>query len=202
MKKLTLAALLATVSSVACATPATTFDNVAISYASWKVDDIHFSLKGMALDGTKLITEHLYINAQILSVGENDTSSGPIQDIDVKEQKLSLGYRLELGAQTDAYAQFGFVRQSVDSEALYDDIIDNASESDNGNSILVGVKHNFGKFEGGVFAERLNGGGDNETSTIYGVDGRYKFTDNFHAVAQYGKESDFNSYKVGVSYAF
>ena len=66
MKKLTLAALLATVSSVACATPATTFDNVAISYASWKVDDIHFSLKGMALDGTKLIMTRLPVRSKIL----------------------------------------------------------------------------------------------------------------------------------------
>ncbi len=202
MKKLTLAVLLATVSSVASATPATTFDNVALSYVSWTFDNIHFSLKGKAFDGTALITDHLYANAQIISVSESDTSSGPIQDIDVKEQKLSLGYRFELGAQTDAYAQFGLVRQSVDSEALYDDIIENSSESDNGTSILVGVKHNFGQFEGGVFAERLNGGGDDETSNIYGVDGRYKFTNHFHAVAQYGIESDFNYYKVGVSYAF
>jgi len=202
MKKLAIAVLLASASTVAVAKPATTYDNVALSYVNWKFDDVDLTLKGFAFDGTKLMTENLYVNTQIIVVGDQESAFGSTYDLDTRELKISLGYNLSLAEQTDAYVQFGLVRQSVKTETRSNNYREFDTESDSGTSILVGVKHNFGKFEGGVFAERLNGGGDDETSNIYGVDGRYKFTDNFHAVAQYGKESDFNYYKVGVSYAF
>jgi hypothetical protein len=75
MKKLAIAVLLATASTVVVAKPATTYDNVALSYVNWKFDDVDLALKGFAFDGTKLMTENLYVNTQIIVVGDEKTLS-------------------------------------------------------------------------------------------------------------------------------
>lgn len=204
MKKTLLAVVLATVCGVASANVKNTYDFIDVGYAGVKVDDadIDVTFSGLVLEASKLITENVFVTGQLAKVEDSGVDSGVTYDWDVNLLKVSVGYRFGIAPATDLYGQVGYARQKDTINAAFSGQRISESETGDGYLVKVGLKHSFGRFEGGLFAERSDFGGDYEASTFVGVDGRVKFTDRFHGVVSYAKDSDVAQYKIAASYAF
>ncbi|HAT41043.1 MAG TPA: hypothetical protein DCS87_04860 [Rheinheimera sp.] len=202
MKKLLLAAVLSSVCSVALAETKNTYDYVNLTYNSFDVNEADSKYTGLGLEGSKLLTENVFVTANWFSVEDADTVPGAVYDFNIDQLGVAVGYRHALNAQTDLYAQLGYVRQEMSADIAYNNQLVSDSETETGYQLKAGVKRSFGKFEGGVFLERLDAGGDADATTSIGLDGRYAFTDQFHGVVGYAKDSDVAQFKLGVSYAF
>lgn len=202
MKKTLLAVVLASVCSLANANVKNTFDFVDAGYAAFKVDDANVTFSGFAIDGSKLLNENIFVTGQWASVNDTVIMFNVPVKVDITQFKAAVGYRHSIGNGTDAYGQVGYASQKLKSSASLNGVSASDSESADGYLAKLGLKHNFGRFEGGAFVERIDLGSDFDASTFVGVDGRFKFTDNFHAVASFAKDADVAEYKVGLSYAF
>lgn len=202
MKKTLIAALLMTACSSAFADTKNTYDYVDLAYTNVDIKEADASYTGLGLDASKLLTDNIYVAGQYFSVEDADTTQGVVYDLNLSLLSVAVGYRTEIGASTDAYAQAGYARQKIENDFAFGNQLVSESDSVSGYQLKAGLKHKFGDFEGGVFVERLDGSDDVESTTYLGVDGRYAFTDSFHGVVGYSKESDISIFKFGVSYAF
>lgn len=202
MKKTLLAVVLTSVCGFVSANETITYDFVDAGYAAFKSSDDDVTFSGFVVEGSKLLTENVFVTGQWASVEEDIVLFNVPVNVDTNQVKLSVGYRYGLASATDVYGQLGYARQKNDYSASIDGVSASDSDSEDGFLVKLGLKHSFGMFEGGIFAERIDLGGDYEAATFFGVDGRLKITEQFHGVLSYAKDSDVSEYKIGVSYAF
>lgn len=202
MKKTLLAVLLAGMCGYASANAQPTYDYVDVGYAGLKSSDDDTTFTGFLVEGSKLVSDNVFVTGQWASVEESFVVFNVPVDADVTQIKLAVGYRYSVAPSTDVYGQLGYARQKLKVSASSGGVSASESESDDGYLAKLGVKHSFGRVEAGVFVERIDLGGDYEAENYIGIDGRVKFTDKFHGVVSYAKDSDVSQYKIGVSYAF
>ncbi|MCF4010670.1 outer membrane beta-barrel protein [Rheinheimera sp. UJ63] len=202
MKKTLLVVVLASVCGAANANVNNTYDFVDVGFAGVKVDDSDSTFNGFSLAASKLITDNVFVTGQLAKVEDSGADSVEIYDWDVNLLKVSVGYRYGIAPATDLYGQVGYARQKDTYNAVISNQRFSLSDTADGYLVKVGLKHSFGKFEGGVYAEHSDFGGDYDSATFVGVEGRLKFTDHFHGVVSYEQDSDVAMYKIAVSYAF
>jgi hypothetical protein len=202
MKKTLIAALLMTACTSAFASNKNTYDYVDLAYTSVDIKEVDVTYTGVGIDASKLLTENVYVTGQYFSVEDSDTEPGVVYDLNLSLLNVAVGYRSEISAATDVYAQVGYARQKFENDFAFNNQFVTESDSVSGYQVKAGLKHSFGDFEGGLFVERLDGSDDIESTTYIGVDGRYAFTERFHGVVGYSKDSDISIFKLGVSYAF
>ncbi|GGW52689.1 outer membrane beta-barrel protein [Alishewanella tabrizica] len=203
MKKTILATLLLSICGLASADVKNTYDFVDVGYTGVTYDEVDLTLNGFVIEASKLISENAFVTGQWSSVDDSGIETGLAYDINIDQFRLSIGYRHGIAPSTDLYGQLGYVREKYNENLEFQGIPYSESDSNDGYLLKVGLKHSFGRFEGGIFAEHLDGGGSEvDATTLIGVDARIKFTNRFHGVASYAKESDIAIYKIGVSYAF
>jgi hypothetical protein len=195
-------------STFASAKVVNTYDYLNLSYAHVDVDDdiddevADISLKGYSLEASKLLTDNVFVTASWLSVDDSDSNSEVSYKLDADILKISIGYRHGIAASTDIYGQVGYVQQKQSYDLTIGTFRDTYSETIDGYSVKAGVKHSFGRLEGGVYVERMDGGSDIDGSTFVGIESRYKFNKSFAIVADYAKDSDMSLFKVGASFMF
>lgn len=202
MKKTLLAFLLAGVSGFTSANAAPTYNYVDFGYAGFKSSDEDMTFSGFVVEGSKLLNESVFVMGQWANVEESFAVMNVPVDADITQVKLAVGYRYSVAPSTDVYGQVGYARQKFKVSASSGGVSASESESEDGYLAKLGLKHSFGRVEAGIFVERIDLGGDYEASTFVGVDGRVKFTDRFHGVVSYAKDSDVAEYKIAASYAF
>lgn len=202
MKKTLLAVVLASVCCAASADVNNTYNFVDVGYAGVKVDDLDTTFSGLVIEASKLLTDNVFVTGQLAQVEDSGVNSGDMYDWDIDLLKVSIGYRYGIAAATDVYGQVGYARQKDSVDAVLDNELYSFSDTGDGYLVKVGLKHSFGRFEGGLFAEHSDFGSDYDSSTFFGVDGRLKFTDHFHGAVSYLVDSDVSQYKIAVSYAF
>lgn len=202
MKKTLLAVVLASLCGFANANDKITYDFVDAGYAAFKASDENVTFSGFVIEGSKLLSENVFVAGQWASVEDSFVLFNVPVNVDINQVKLSIGYRYGMAPATDMYGQFGYARQKLEASGSLNGMNTSESDSEDGFLVKLGLKHSFGRFEGGLFVERIDLGGDFEASTLVGVDGRLKFTENFHGVVSYAKDSDLAEYKIAASYAF
>lgn len=202
MKKTLIAALLLTACTSAFATTKNTYDYVDLAYTSVDIKEVDSTYTGLGIEGSKLLTDNIYVAGQYFSVEDADSAPGIVYDLNLSLLSVSFGYRTEISNATDVYAQAGYARQKIENDFAFNNQLVSESDSVSGYQLKAGLKHSFGNFQGGLFIERMDGSDDVESTTYLGVDGRYAFTDSFHGVVGYSKDSDISIFKLGVSYAY
>ena len=202
MKKLLLAAALTAACSSVLANTKNTYDNVDLAHTSVDIKEADLTFTGLGIDASKLVTENVYVAGSWFRVENADSFPGVVYDLNLSSLIVAVGYRQEITASTDVYAQLGYARQKTDNKIALNNKLVSESESASGYQLKAGLKHSFGNFQGGVYIERMDGSGDVESTTYLGLDGRYAFTDSFHGVVGYSKDSDVSIFKLGVSYAY
>ena len=202
MKKLVLAVALSVACTSVMANTKNTYDYVDLAYTSVDMKEVDLTFTGVGIDASKLVTDNVYVSGSWFSVENSDTFPGAVYDLNLSYLAVAVGYRQEIAASTDFYAQAGYARQKTDEKIAFNNQLVSESDSTSGYQLKAGLKHSFGNFEGGVFVERMDGSDDVESTTYLGVDGRYAFTDDFHGVVGYSKDSDVGIFKLGVSYAY
>lgn len=202
MKKTLIAALLLTACTSAFATTKNTYDYVDLAYTSVDIKEVDSTYTGLGIEGSKLLTDNIYVAGQYFSVEDADSAPGIVYDLNLSLLSVAVGYRAEISNATDVYAQAGYARQKIENDFAFNNQLVSESDSVSGYQLKAGLKHSFGNFQGGLFIERMDGSDDVESTTYLGVDGRYAFTDSFHGVVGYSKDSDISIFKLGVSYAY
>lgn len=206
MKKTALALALLTASSVALAQSGNTFDYIDVVYASIDVNADpgelgNAELRGAGIEGSFLINDNVFVQAGYFDTSETVRFGADFSKISFNEAKVSVGYRYGLDNNVDVYGQVGVSRQDLATRLVIEDFDVSTSEPENGYLLELGAKYSLNKFEGGVFIE-YSDVGDYGSDTFFGLEGRFKVTQQFHIVGSYSKTSDVDYLRAGVSYSF
>jgi long-subunit fatty acid transport protein len=201
MKKtpaIAIAALLAVAGTGAAQAQGLSYNYAQLAYERVDLDDIDVDFDGFSISGSWLLNEDLYIFG---GYGEGETSTYNIGvfsgKVGLEAITAGLGWRYGLSDQTDLNLSAAFERSKVRGKGDFDVI---GSESDNGYSLSVGLRH--------LLIPRLEVGADvtyidvidDDTVFTAGVLGH--LTPNFSIGGSYSVGSDAKSWSVGVRFNF
>lgn len=164
------------------------WDLVELSYIKAEIDDTDFEPDGFGLSGSALLTENVFLTADYTALSEDVFGI----DLDLDSISAGVGYRYGISPTTDLYGTLTYEYADVSGAG--------ESDSDNGYGVTVGVRS--------MLTDAFELGGSiayidiDEDDTIFTVEGRYYFTDNFAAGVSYGVAEDADLYTVNLRYAF
>ena len=193
MKKSLLGLSVALLFSGAAFANSPSWDLVELNYVKAEIDDTDLEPDGFGLTGSVLVTENIFLMADYTALNESAFDI----DVDLDTITAGVGYRYGISSTTDLYGTLSYEYAEASIEGLF---AEDLSGSDNGYGVTVGVRS--------MLTDAFELGGSiayidiDEDDTIFTVEGRYYFTDNFAAGVSYGVAEDADLYTVSLRYAF
>lgn len=160
---------------------------------------------GAAINGSVALNPnfHLFAGYSRQSVDTMRFVAGPTVDADIDQWRVGVGYNLDIGGTTDLVARLAYERSKLDQTLDFGGgVRDSGSDSDDGYSAEVGVRHGFtDNFEGTLSAGHQDFG--NNTDDFYGRLGAHvMFSPNWGVSADVKFVSGETQWFVGPRYSF
>ena len=171
-----------------------TYDHVGIGYTNIHIDTTYRStFSGLALEGSKLINENVFIQASYL-----DTSTDKVHflgndlniDVDYKQYQISAGYRHALEPGTDLVATAGVIRG-------WTRVSKNNSVSDTAYPVSFGVRK--------ILANQVEGGAEGivvEGDLGYLLSLQYKISDIYAIGGMFRHDKNSDVYALTARFLF
>lgn len=166
-----------------------------IGYTVTDIDDISVDVKSYGIAGSFLVSNEIFVYGGYMD-GQTDRFFGG--RIDISGYTLGLGYRLGISPQTDFNFGAAFERARLKGTGAHAGL---GSESDNGYSLSVGVRHLFApQFEFGAAVTYVDVFDDDDT--VLSVGGLWHINEVVAVGLAYGVGSDASSYTGSVRFKF
>lgn len=189
MNKIFLACVLSSVSAVASASDALSFDYVQLGYSTADRDTRPGDpeeLSGFHIAGSKMIKDNFYI------AGEYNSTSDV--GVDVTLAKAGVGYRYDMSSTMALYTQVSYIQVELGSRMA-------GTFEDKGTSYDFGIRSMLSdSFELRGAIEYQKDTDDDRVFLVLG--GVYSINDAFSAFADYKTESDSDTFTLGVRYHY
>jgi hypothetical protein len=189
MKKLFLASVLGSMSILAQAGDAISYDYIQLGYTMLDREARPGDPKEMTgyhLAGSKMLQDNFFIAGEYTANSE--------VGVDITHAKAGVGYRYELRSNLDLFAQVSYLQVEIGSRLA-------GTFEDKGTSYDIGIRTMLNdSFEllGAVEYQKDT----DEDRTFVVLSGLYQFDDTFSAFADYKTESDSDTFTLGVRYHY
>lgn len=175
------------------------FNYVKFGTGSDSVDGFNFEL-------SKLLSENLYLSGSYTNVSDSYSESFSGETVRVKFEAdmltFGLGYRQAMQSNMDWFVEGGLAYIDASARVSASGVGSfRESYDDTGFFGATGINVMLTpNFESRVFVRYTDIADTSETE--FGVQGRYRFTNNFHGLVGVSRDSEETSMRIGVSYAF
>ncbi|RUO18371.1 outer membrane protein [Aliidiomarina haloalkalitolerans] len=180
-----------------------TYDFANVSYVKYGTGSD--SIDGFGFELNKLLNDKLYLNGSYTNVSDSfsENVGGEMLRGKVDGDLLSfgLGYRHSLQQNVDWFLEGGLSYVDMSARVSGGGVTFRESYDDTGYYGATGINALLTpKLQAQVFVRYTDIA--DTSSTEFGVQGRYRFTNNFHGIVGVSRDSDDTTMRIGLSYAF